>query len=162
MGKREWFGEWFNSPYYHILYQNRDEVEAKHFIDKLTDYLGFDMNDQILDLACGKGRHSIYLNQNGFEVTGIDLSSENIKHAKQFENERLKFQEWDMRIPFRKDSFDYVLNLFTSFGYFETTEEHCNAIQSIAVSLKPGGKLLLDFLNPYVVVNNLVSAESKT
>lgn len=162
MGKLEWFGKWFNSPYYHILYQHRDEGEARSFIDTLIKYLRFSENDQILDVACGKGRHSIYLNAQGFNVTGIDLSKENIKHAQKFENETLRFKEWDMRIPFSSSAYDFVLNLFTSFGYFESSEENCEAINSIAQSLKPGGCLLLDFLNPYVVINNLVNSELKT
>lgn len=162
MGKQEWFGKWFNSPYYHILYQHRDDGEARLFIDTLIEYLRFSKSDQILDVACGKGRHSIYLNAQGFNVTGIDLSRENIKHAQQFENDTLRFNEWDMRIPFSSSAYDFVLNLFTSFGYFESSEENCEAINSIAQSLKPGGCLLLDFLNPYVVINNLVSSEMKT
>lgn len=162
MGKQEWFGKWFNSPYYHILYQHRDEGEARSFIDTLIAYLRFSKSDHILDVACGKGRHSIYLNEQGFNVTGIDLSKENIKHAQQFENETLRFKEWDMRIPFSSNAYDFVLNLFTSFGYFESSDENCEAINSIAQSLKPGGCLLLDFLNPYVVINNLVSSELKT
>ncbi len=161
MGKQEWFGQWFNSPYYHILYQDRDEREAKAFIDTLINYLKFSPSDKILDLPCGKGRHSIYLNQRGYQVTGLDLSRENIKYARQYENETLEFKEWDMRIPFRRGRYDYVLNLFTSFGYFDSEKENCEVIGSIASSLKVGGKLLLDFLNPYVVINNLVNSEVK-
>ena len=87
--KKEWFGEWFNSPYYHILYKDRDSSEASTFIDNICVYLGFSETDEILDLACGKGRHAIYLNKKGFEATGIGLSEENIKYASQFSNAKL-------------------------------------------------------------------------
>ena len=59
----EWFKNWFNSPYYHILYKERDSYEAEYFIDNLIIYLKIAENSKIIDIACGKGRHSIYLEQ---------------------------------------------------------------------------------------------------
>jgi len=159
--RKEWFGEWFDSPYYHILYKNRDTEEAKKFIDRIIEEFNFTAENKILDIACGKGRHAIYLNERGFDVTGIDLSEANIEYASRFENSRLQFQVHDMRKTFKKDAFCFVLNLFTSFGYFEEEKENQQAIAAMAENLKPGGQLLLDFLNPYVVVNNLVSEEVK-
>lgn len=158
---KEWFGEWFDSPYYHILYKNRDNEEAKSFIDNLIKYFGFTINDKIQDLACGKGRHAIYLNKKGFNVSGLDLSEKNIEFARSHENERLEFHVHDMRIPWKGNSFDYILNLYTSFGYFETKGENQKAINSIAEGLKPTGRILIDFLNPYTVINNLVPEEIK-
>ncbi len=158
---KEWFGEWFDSPYYHVLYKHRDDKEAKSFIDQLIRYFQFSAEDVIQDLACGKGRHAIYLNKKGFNVVGLDLSSQNVTYAKQFENERLKFHVHDMRLPWHGERFDFILNLFTSFGYFETKGENQMAITSIADALKPGGKLLIDFLNPFTVLNNLVPEEYK-
>lgn len=162
MEDKEWFGEWFNSPYYHILYKHRDHEEAEHFIDNLIDYFGFKETDKILDLACGKGRHSIYLNSRGLNVTGIDLSPQSILHASQFQNSRLSFHVHDMRKVFREQEFDYILNLFTSFGYFDTEKENQDAVCAAAKNLKHNGKLLIDFLNPYKVVHNLVPEEVKT
>ena len=159
--KREWFGEWFDSPYYHILYKNRDNTEAHTFIDNLCIYLGFSPENKILDVACGKGRHAIYLNHKGFDVTGIDLSAENIRYASQFSNARLSFYIHDMREVFAYNQFDYVLNIFTSFGYFDTADEHKSAIMAAASALKKGGKLIIDFLNTHKVVNNLVPVEAK-
>lgn len=158
---KEWFGEWFDSPYYHVLYKNRDDQEAKAFIGQLINYLQFQRNDLIQDLACGKGRHAIYLNKKGFNVIGLDLSQKNISFARQFENDRLKFHVHDMRFPWENNEFDYILNLFTSFGYFETKGENQQAISAIAAGMKKGGKLLIDFLNPYTVINNLVPEEVK-
>ncbi|MDH5474355.1 MAG: class I SAM-dependent methyltransferase [Cyclobacteriaceae bacterium] len=158
---KEWFGEWFDSPYYHILYKDRDYTEAHSFIDRISSYLAFTPNDKILDLACGKGRHSIYLNKKGFNVVGLDLSPSNVQHAKKHCNDRLQFFEHDMRNLFGKNEYDYVLNMFTSFGYFKTENENQGAITNIADSLKSGGKLVLDFLNPYKVIHHLTPEEIK-
>lgn len=162
MSKKQWFDEWFNTIYYHILYKHRDYEEAAAFLDHLIDYFGIVPDAKILDLACGKGRHSIYLNKKGFNVTGVDLSEENIKFAKGKQNGSLHFAVHDMRNVFANEMFDYVFNLFTSFGYFDSKEENLNVIDATIRSLKPGGRFLLDFLNPYVVVNNLVHEEDKT
>ncbi|WP_044206161.1 cyclopropane-fatty-acyl-phospholipid synthase family protein [Flammeovirga sp. OC4] len=151
----EWFDQWFNTPYYHILYQNRDFNEAEQFMCALSDHLGISKNDKVLDLACGKGRHSIFLNKQGFDVEGIDLSTESIQHAHQFENDRLKFNVHDMRELYKEQEYNFVLNLFTSFGYFETEEEDLSALQMIAHSLKEGGVLVLDYFNTYKVISNL-------
>jgi SAM-dependent methyltransferase len=119
----EWFGTWFDSDYYHLLYKDRDYTEAENFVEKLAIHLKPNTADLILDLACGKGRHSIHLNALGFDVEGSDYSTNSIKYAKQFENKRLKFYEHDMRLSFPR-KYDFILNLFTSFGYFDTETEH--------------------------------------
>ncbi len=158
---KEWFSEWFNSPYYHILYKNRDENEARFFIDNLIRFLDIGATNRVLDLACGRGRHSVYLNSKGFNVTGIDIAPQNIAYARQFENEQLRFFVHDMREPFREDAFCYVLNLFTSFGYFETEGENVNVLCSAARALKPGGKLVVDFMNTHKIINGLVPYQVK-
>ena len=157
----EWFETWFDSHYYHILYKNRDNKEARLFIDNISLYLNFLPNDKILDLACGKGRHSIYLNKKGLFVEGIDLSEESIQYAKQFENERLKFSQYDMREVYKIDYFDFILNLFTSFGYFQTDEENQQAIAAMSKALQFEGKIILDFFNTTKVVKTLAHYEEK-
>jgi SAM-dependent methyltransferase len=159
--REEWFEEWFDSPFYYTLYKHRNINDAKPFLNNLIEYLDLKSSDKILDLACGRGRHAIYLNQKGLQVTGIDLSKKNIKLARQFENEKLKFFVHDMRQAFKNNEFDYVLNFFTSFGYFNTREENQQVVVSVNDSLKKGGKFLLDFLNPYTVINNLEGKEVK-
>jgi SAM-dependent methyltransferase len=158
----DWFSTWFDSPYYHILYKNRDAQEAQRFMDALVTYLQPKPTYKLMDLACGKGRHAIYLNQKGFDVTGIDLSHKSIAHAQQFENERLHFFEHDMRNVFRPGGFDLILNLFTSFGYFAADCENVVALQSTAASLRPGGELVIDFMNSRRVIDRLVARETKT
>jgi SAM-dependent methyltransferase len=157
----EWFGEWFDSPYYHILYKHRDHEEASAFIDKLVDYLKIKNNHKILDLACGKGRHSIYLNEKGFDVVGVDLSEQSIELASNYANERLHFEIHDMRQEFARNEFDFIVNLFTSFGYFDTKAEHEKAIHSVASAMKDNGLFVLDFLNPYTVIHHLKPEERK-
>jgi len=159
--EQEWFSTWFDSPYYHILYNNRDEREAQQFIDKLLTYLHPKPHEKILDLACGKGRHSVYLNQKGYNVTGIDLSAQSIDYAKQFENERLHFAVHDMREVYQPEEFDFILNLFTSFGYFENETENVVALCAVAKGLKHGGKLVIDFMNTDLTIANLVTEETK-
>ncbi|MGY6558683.1 MAG: SAM-dependent methyltransferase [Nitritalea sp.] len=156
-----WFKEWFNTPYYHLLYRNRDTREAQYFIDRLAAQLDFQPGQEAMDLACGKGRHSIYLAEKGLDVTGLDLSQENIRIANASAHARLRFYEHDMRRVFAEGRFDYVFNLFTSFGYFDADEDDYCVIQAIAQALKPGGRLVLDFLNPAFLLDNLQAHEEK-
>ncbi len=153
---KPWFKDWFNSPYYHQLYFKRDEAEAKKFINKLIERLQPAKGSFMLDIACGRGRHSRILAAMGFDVTGIDLAAESIKEAKKFETENLHFFVHDMRLPFWINYFDYAFNFFTSFGYFNTRREHENAIRTIAQSIKPDGIFVLDYLNAHYVEDHFV------
>ena len=122
-----WFKDWFNSPYYHQLYFKRDDKEAEAFIDKLINYLKPPAGSTMLDVACGKGRHSLQLANKDFDVTGIDLSDDSINEALQYQNDKLHFYKHDMRLPFWINYYDYAFNFFTSFGYFKTKREHDKA-----------------------------------
>jgi len=159
--KDNWYASWFDSPYYHILYKDRDYEEAKLFMNSLISYLELPKKAKILDLACGKGRHSKYLSKIGYYVTGVDLSPSSIKHAKKFEKENLIFKVHDMCKPY-PDKFDAVFNLFTSFGYFENEEDNLRTIKAIKTELKPNGHGVIDFLNSDYIKNNLVPIETKT
>lgn len=156
-----WFEDWFNSPYYHLLYNNRNEQEAAAFIDKLLAYLQPAPDAEMLDVACGKGRHAKYLADKGYDVTGIDLSIESINVAKKMENEHLSFFQHDMRLPFRVNYFDIVFNFFTSFGYFLSQRDNDNALRTLKNALKPGGRLVLDYLNSPYVAAHLIHDEVK-
>lgn len=161
--KMAWFKTWFDTPYYHILYKDRDFAEAENFISLLIKYLALPKQSKIIDLACGKGRHSVYLNEMNFDVLGLDLSRESILHNKKFENSGLKFEVHDMRKEIfpavSPEKVDAVFNLFTSFGYFETEQDDQKVFQSISNVLKEGGFFVLDFLNEKWVRNTLVSKE---
>jgi SAM-dependent methyltransferase len=157
----QWFASWFDTPYYHILYKDRDHEEAHVFMDNLTNYLNLPEAGKILDLACGKGRHSVYLNTLGYDVIGVDLSENSIAYAKQFENETLHFAIHNMCKPYPQ-KFDAVFNLFTSFGYFEKEEDNLNTIKAIRDNLNNTGFGVIDFMNVHNVVENLVTEDVKT
>ena len=150
---------WFNSDYYHILYKNRDNKEAEFFINNLIKKLKIKKNSKILDLACGVGRHSFYLNKKGMNVIGIDNSENNIKKAKKFENKFLKFKKKEMTEDYGQE-FDFIFNLFTSFGYIN--EKHnLNTFKSINNSLINHGILVIDYLNVFKLKEELVEKETK-
>lgn len=152
----EWFESWFDTPYYHLLYSNRNYTEAEYFITKLTAELGLPPSSKIIDLACGRGRHSVFLNKLGYDVLGLDLSRQNIEFDKQFENETLFFDVHDMRNPINTDPADAVFNLFTSFGYFDHEKDDKNVFESVYNVLKPGGFFVLDYLNEEYVRRSIV------
>ncbi|MFK7000479.1 class I SAM-dependent methyltransferase [Flavobacterium oreochromis] len=156
-----WFETWFNSPYYHILYKDRNDEEAQLFMDNLTHYLNLPEEAKILDLACGKGRHSIYLNQLGYDVTGVDLAENSIIEASKSSNNKLRFKVHDMR-KHTEEKYDAVLNLFTSFGYFENENDNLKTLIAIKESLTEYGFAVIDFLNANYIINNLVPEEIKT
>lgn len=156
-----WFKEWFNTSYYHQLYFKRDDKEAAAFIDKLISHLKPTAGATMLDVACGKGRHSIQLAGKGFDVTGIDLSEDSIIEALKNETAFLHFFQHDMRLPFRINYFDFVFNFFTSFGYFKTPRENDNAIRTIAQSLKPNGTFVMDYLNVSYAEENMIHQSEK-
>lgn len=166
-----WFKEWFNTPYYHILYKDRDFVEAENFIRNLTQDLQLSKDSKIIDLACGKGRHSVFLQQLGYEVLGVDLSEESIEHNKQFEtsaNEtpKLTFEVHDMRNELypnvSSEKVNAVFNLFTSFGYFDDDEDDRKVFSSVKNVLQINGIFVLDFLNEKFVKNTLVDETTVT
>lgn len=142
-----WFKEWFNTKYYHILYNNRNNEEAAQFLSKLIFFLGLKPKNKILDVACGKGRHSIFLESLGFYVEGFDISEESICYAKKFENENLHFYTHDMRCIYKDSFFDCTLNLFTSFGYFNNEEDEKKSMLTICNSIKKDGVIVIDYLN---------------
>ncbi|WP_278035989.1 SAM-dependent methyltransferase [Flavobacterium nitratireducens] len=156
-----WFSSWFDTPYYHILYKERDDRDAQHFMDNLTHYLNLPENAKVLDLCCGKGRHSIYLNQLGFDVIGADLSENSIAEASKSANETLHFKVHDMREPF-EEKYDAIFNLFTSFGYFENDDDNLTTLKAIKNSLTDYGFAVIDFMNVHQVIEMLVPEEVKT
>lgn len=156
-----WFASWFDTEYYHILYKERNDEEAQLLMDNLTHYLNLPEDAKILDLACGKGRHAIYLNSLDYNVTGADLSENSIAEATKFANNKLQFKVHDMREPF-EEKYDAIFNLFTSFGYFEDDADNFKTIKAIHNSLTETGFAVIDFMNVDYVLDNLVADEIKT
>lgn len=155
----DWFSTWFNTEYYHILYKHRDFDEARLFMANLVSYTKLKKGDSVLDLACGKGRHSIFLNSLGLDVTGVDLSQNSIDFAKKYENDMLRFIKHDMRHEFTS-KFDAIFNLFTSFGYFIDDVEDIRVLKNIKNGLKNERSIaVIDFLNVKKAVKSLPSNE---
>ena len=158
-----WFEEWFDSPLYEKLYSNRDEKDAASLAELIEEVIPVSDYRNILDLGCGRGRHSITLAQRGYQVTGIDLSKKAIQKAKRIARQKnldnVEFFVRDMRAPLPKQ-FDAIVNLFTTFGYFLEDEENRRVLVNTQKMLKKGGILFLDYLNPHYVEKNLVPSES--
>ena len=159
MSTKNWFEEWFNSPYYHLLYANRSEAEAENFIKRISEHLQIPNGAKVLDVACGKGRHSKTLAKLGFDVTGIDLSENSIDEARKFNCSNMRFDVWDMRKTYKANAFDFVFNLFSSFGYFEDERDDYACIDAFYENLKPGGTLILDYMNTECAVKNMKPRE---
>lgn len=160
--QRKWFQYWFNSPYYHILYSQRNDEEAEFLIDNLFAYLQPEKASRVLDIACGRGRHAVYLSKKGYDVTGIDLSEQNIRYAQQFANKNLHFFVHDMRKLSFINYFDIAVNLFTSFGYFESEKDHINALKAFRKGLKADGTFVIDYFNTLKILKNLTQQEIKS
>ena len=157
---QDWYTDWFNTPYYHILYKERNDKDAQLFMKSITSFLKLPKTTHILDLPCGKGRHSLFLNTLGYKVTGGDLAENSIKSAKEFENDTLKFNIHDMRYPFN-NTYDAIFNLFTSFGYFEDDKEDLLILKNFKQGLKKNGVFVFDFLNATKLEATLVKEETK-
>ncbi|MHA8053633.1 class I SAM-dependent methyltransferase [Aquirufa sp. OSTEICH-129A] len=161
MQVKEWFSTWFDSPYYHVLYAQRDEAEATAFISSLQTKLRLQTGAHVLDVACGKGRHAITLHDLGLDVKAFDLSPSNIQQAQKFTSDKLSFFVHDLRKNLPKHlEFDAIFNFFTSFGYFDSKEENEQAFQVLSQALKPQGVFVLDFFNPSFVMAHLIEEES--
>jgi len=159
--QQSWFKSWFDTTFYHQLYAHRNEQEAVDFINNLLPVLQPSKHAKILDLGCGAGRHSKYLASKGYNVTGLDLAASSIRQAERHRIDNLQFYQHDMRVAFGRNYFDYVLNFFTSFGYFDTDAEHNKVIHNISQSLKPGGVVMMDYINVAYSSHHLVTSEGK-
>jgi cyclopropane fatty-acyl-phospholipid synthase-like methyltransferase len=153
--EKEWFENWFDTSFYHILYDYRNDDEAEFFMNNLIGFLHLSKGNKILDLPCGKGRHSTFLHAHGYDVTGADLSANSISHAKQFERQGLSFLIHDMRDPLN-GSYDAIFNLFTSFGYFDQETTNISVLKNFKKALVPGGHIVVDFLNLRTVERELI------
>ena len=160
--QKEWFEDWFDTRYYHILYQNRNDEEARRFIHNLIDDLNLPKGVKVLDLACGKGRHSITLNELGYDVLGVDLSPNSIETASKHSTKHLSFKVHDMREQIKGQTFAAIFNLFTSFGYFNDEKDNLAVLTSANQMLEQHGLLLIDFMNVKKVIQEMKPKETKT
>jgi SAM-dependent methyltransferase len=156
----DWFEESFGEDYLRI-YQHRDEQEAEHAIELIAANLhGHDVNS-VLDLGCGAGRHTKVLYERWWTV-GLDLSMALLKEARR-ESPDAPYVRADMReLPFADESFDLVVNLFTSFGYFDDDREHARLLSCVRAAIRRGGTFVIDFLNASQVRRDLVAYDERT
>ena len=154
----DWFEQWFDTKYYHVLYENRDDKEAEFFMKNLIHFLQLKKDNRILDLPCGKGRHAVFLNSQGLHVTGADLSKNSIDYAKRYENDTLQFRVHDMRNVISK-KYKAIFNLFTSFGYFDEDHSNISILKNFKNALEEDGHIVIDFLNITKIRNNLIGEE---
>ncbi len=154
-----WFEEWFNTKYYHDLYRHRDDSEAFEFVSALKNSFDWKSDDVVLDVCCGNGRHAINLERMGMQTWGVDLSVDNIEMAKSNSKFPNRWQVQDVRHLSLPVQFSVILNLFTSFGYFEDDAEHQQMLSHIRQHLLPGGFFIMDFFNVENVREKMVSNE---
>lgn len=157
----QWFENWFDTHYYKILYQHRNDEEAQFFIRNLLKFIPLNSEEWILDLACGRGRYAKFIHHLGYKVYGLDLSKKSIIEAKKFENSHLQFEVQDMRNFYLPQKFQLILSLFTSFGYFENIDDNLLVLKNVYNHLLPNGYFVLDFLHSDWVLKHLVPHETK-
>jgi SAM-dependent methyltransferase len=153
-----WYKEWFGAEYLE-MYSHRDESEAEAHADFVERCLGRDGRrpGAVLDLACGAGRHTAVLRRRGYRTLGVDLSLTLLARMRE---QGLPRVAGDMRLlPFAPASFDWVLNFFTSFGYFESERENFRVLEEVVRVLAPGGRFLIDLMNPGPMLANLNPGE---
>lgn len=165
--KKEWYRDWFSNKYYLELYKYRNSQEAMDMINLIQRNVNLKKGDKVLDVCCGSGRHSIEFAKRGFDVTGFDLSGYLIGQAGKLKknlkekNLKLKFLKKDMRDFNFKNSFGLALNIFSSFGYFETDSDNFKVFENVYSSLVKKGFFVFDFLNEAYLKKNFVKEDFK-
>ena len=145
-----WYKDWFGQDYLD-LYKHRDAGEAALHIDFVERLFASASPHAVLDLACGAGRHTRELRRRGYRALGTDLSLTLLNRG-----EGLPRVASDMKaLPFDDASFDWVLNFFTSFGYFETERQNFQVLEEIVRVLRPGGRCMIDIFNAPRVLETL-------
>jgi SAM-dependent methyltransferase len=160
-----WYEEWFDTPEYDLVYSRRDDDDARRLLKLVLKVTQLPAGRRVLDMACGRGRHSIQLARAGYDVTGIDLSPRAVDIARgrtAAESLEIEFRVGDMREAPCSGCFDMVVNLFTSFGYFDDDEQNGMAVAAMAESLGEGGWLVQDYMNGEYWSRNYVPFDERS
>lgn len=159
----DWYKDWFNSEFYSTIYSHRDSDDANKLVKLILNNLDIEIHKNIFDCPCGNGRHSIEFAKLGFKVTSMDLSPNLLslfRDKMMKENLHIPVLRGDIRrIPIKK-KFDVILNLFTSFGYFDSDEENFLFFLQAKNLLNKNGKIIFDYFNPVFIKNNLVTKQN--
>ncbi len=157
---RDWFSGWFGTEYYNLLYRKRSDAEARFFIDALRKQSWFSDGLSVLDLGCGNGRHALALAPYVNKIIGLDISEVQLSIAEKSKvDERCDFVKGDMRDFHLNEKFDLILNVFTSFGYFDSLDDNMKVLHRVHDHLRGGGTFILDYFNAEWVRNHLIPTE---
>ena len=160
----EWFGdEAFWNKLYPFLFTDSKVEAAESEVDSVMRLTGIAHGD-VLDLACGPGRHSVALAKQGFRVTGVDLSSfllGKVRERAGPENVDVEWVQEDMRRFVRPDSFDLAMSLFSSLGYFETRDDDLQVLRNVGQSLRKGGALFVEVMGKEPLARGFQATTSK-
>ncbi len=160
----DWFKKWFSSDEYLSVYSHRNIKDAENLLNLVLDNTSVPSNAKVLDAACGAGRHSLILSRKGYNVTAFDLSRNLLTIGRENsinQNLTVDFLCADIRNICFRGAFHLVLNMFTSFGYFESDDENFLFFKNVRKLLKNDGFLVLDYFNDSYLRNNLVNRTSK-
>lgn len=151
-----WTEKFFDKYYLKTHFPVLTEEKNKQQVDFIESVLKPEKNAKILDLPCGYGRHSILLAERGYNVTGIDFKEEFINIAKENAKhlDNVNFIVNDMRKINYENEFDFVMNIFTSFGYF-SEKENIEVLRSMVKALKKGGKIIIETINREWALKNI-------
>jgi SAM-dependent methyltransferase len=155
----EWFEEWFNTDEYLDVYRHRNDADAKELVQLILKFVNLSRSASVLDLACGTGRHAVLFDKRGFKVTAVDLSDNLLRVAKKSAERNkvnIDFLKADLRHFSVSKSFNLIVNLFTSFGYFDSDAENLKLFDTVNKYLSPSGYFVLDYFNKTFIENNLV------
>ena len=137
-----------------VIFSKKVILAASQDVEQLMNLLNLQQDSIICDMCCGVGRHSLELARRGFKVTGVDRTTSYLQEAKKkadVEGLDVQFINEDIRDFCRPDSFDVVLNLYTSFGYFEKRADERTSLENIYKSLKSGDKLVIELMGKEVL-----------
>lgn len=166
---KEWFTEWFNHPLYLRVYSHRDEAEARTCLETIIHKTGLEnltpSDIRVMDIACGAGRHALEFARLGFTTTANDLSPFLLACTRSQaarENISIECTRQDMRHISVENTYDLVVQLFSSFGYFKTKKEDLQVLRNVHRALKKDGRYILDLINPVYLKKNLDPSSSRT
>ncbi len=146
----DWFeDESFWITMYPLMFPSKRFAQAEEQVEKVLKLVNFE-GHSVLDLCCGPGRHSVVLAHRGLDVTAVDLTPYLLEKARERAVAEKVQVEWileDMRRFVREDSYDLVLNLFTSFGYFDKEEENLKVLDNIYCNLRADGSCVIDVVS---------------
>jgi ubiquinone/menaquinone biosynthesis C-methylase UbiE len=158
----EWFKQLYTNDFIEVVgFPSPEQTELETTFVKQV--LKLPPHSKILDLCCGYGRHTYSLSKTGdYKITGVDLSDDYLKIAKRkFSTPDIDYFKGDMRNLSFEDCFDAVINLFTSFGFFENDDENEKVLKEVNKVLKKNGLFLLDYENKFFFVFNDVFNKEK-